>query len=60
MTWITCCALAIIILEGMSFLLFPNQIKDMMHEADPQMLMVTGMIYSLAGATFLYIYLVYS
>lgn len=49
----------IIILEGMSFLLFPNQIKDMMHEVSPQMLMVSGMIYSLTGATLLYIYLVY-
>jgi uncharacterized protein YjeT (DUF2065 family) len=59
MTWITCCALTIIILEGMSFLLFPNQIKDMMHEADPQMLMAAGMIYSLSGATLLYIYLAF-
>jgi uncharacterized protein YjeT (DUF2065 family) len=59
MAWVTCCALTIVILEGLSFLLFPNLIKDMMQEADPQILMVAGMIYSLAGATLLYIYLVY-
>ena len=57
--WITCTALGFIAMEGLTFRLFPDLIKEMIVEASPKALMFAGLVESLLGAVLLYLFLVY-
>ncbi|MBS0207365.1 MAG: hypothetical protein JSS27_00290 [Planctomycetes bacterium] len=47
MTWIAWAALTMILLEGVTLAVFPQQVKQLLHDVDPLVMQIAGALETL-------------